>query len=295
MFARATANLTIAQFSWLRLSTDQLTSLMELLCTDRLASLRELGIAGSDVSGVRCLLFAEAISSLERVDLSCSHLTRMEGYNCLFKQMLVKSNLKELDLGHEDFTDGCGSKLFAKATNTLEILRLHGASFTAQQAKHFFKRMHEETWLKELHIQDSFYDPSLIHSKVFAGGLSKLKKIELNWSLQTETELILELLKRVSKQGEGSVVTEIDFGGMDLTELPADLLAATVNKMERAVLWHCTLTEEQTIGIFTAAASGSSSKYLDLRLWGFHPYLVSKSILNFLFFTSSSTVFVGVC
>ena len=141
--------------------------------------------------------------------------------------------------------------------------------------------MHEETCLKELHIQDSFYDPSLIHSKVFAGGLSKLKKIELNWSLQTETELILELLKRVSKQGEGSVVTEIDFGGMDLTELPADLLAATVNKMEQAVLWHCSLTEEQTIGIFTAAASGSSSKYLDLRLWGLHPNLVSESILIF--------------
>ena len=97
--------------------------------------------------------------------------------------MCSESNLKELDLGREDFRDGCGPELFAEAMNTLEILRLQDASFTKKQAKLFFKRMHEETCLKELYMQDSRYNPSLVDSKDFVGGLSKIQKLGLSLSL----------------------------------------------------------------------------------------------------------------
>ena len=72
--------------------------------------------------------------------------------------------------------------------------------------------MHEETCLKELYIQDSSYSPSLVSSKDFAGGLSKLQKLGLcGRHNHYRPDHIVELLKIVSKQGEGSVVTEIDF------------------------------------------------------------------------------------
>ena len=166
-------------------------------------------------------------------------------------------------------TKGCGPELFAEAMNTLEILRLQDASFTKKQAKLFFKRMHEETCLKELYMQKSKYNPSLVDSKDFVGGLSKIQKLGLSWCHRHEDtwpDHIEELLKIVSKQGEGSVVTEIDFNRMSFSYFPADLLAATVNKVERTILWGCHLEARQMFEIFAAAASGSSSKYLDFRV-----------------------------
>ena len=52
VFARATANLTVAQFSEAELQTDQLNSLMELISGDSVIDLRELGLANNDVSKV---------------------------------------------------------------------------------------------------------------------------------------------------------------------------------------------------------------------------------------------------
>ena len=58
VFARATANLTVAQFSEAELQTDQLNSLMKLISGDSLISLRELGLANNDVSKVDAICFA---------------------------------------------------------------------------------------------------------------------------------------------------------------------------------------------------------------------------------------------
>ena len=51
--------------------------------------------------------------------------------------------------------------------------------------------------------------------------------------------------------------------------MPATLLTTAVNRLERVVLRNTYLTDQQKVGIFTAAAASFRCCYLDLSQWGF--------------------------
>eukprot|EP00091_Calanus_sinicus_P009180 TRINITY_DN21614_c0_g1_i1.p1 TRINITY_DN21614_c0_g1~~TRINITY_DN21614_c0_g1_i1.p1 ORF type:complete len:166 (-),score=40.11 TRINITY_DN21614_c0_g1_i1:138-635(-) len=147
------------------------------------SNIKELGIANNDVSEINSEEFAKALIKLERLDLSGTNFGDLEQPSLFFKHMIESNKIKVLDLGFNSFGNNnnrsLDPKLFARALNKIENLRMTGVDISAEQAREFFKRMCVQTLIKELHFEDCKYDMSLVNPNFMASGLNKLTKLKM--------------------------------------------------------------------------------------------------------------------
>eukprot|EP00092_Neocalanus_flemingeri_P107008 GFUD01137328.1.p1 GENE.GFUD01137328.1~~GFUD01137328.1.p1 ORF type:complete len:540 (-),score=127.36 GFUD01137328.1:120-1739(-) len=264
LFAKALTKLETVQISDACLTSDQLEALVKYM--NKESNIKELGIANNDVSEIDPEEFAKAMNKLEKLDLSGTNLGDQERPNTFFKHMVAFTNLKVLDLGFNSFINNnnrsLNPKVFAKALNKIENLRMVGVDISDVQAQQLFKRMCVQTKIKELHFEDCKYDMSLINPNFLASGLNKLTKLKMaNSSINGP-----QCLEFFVRMAQFTKLQYLDFSFLDLCGVPTDILAEALNKVEKVILADCHMTEDQSTSLFKTVAISTNINYLDLSL-----------------------------
>merc|ERR1712059_51144 len=230
-----------------------------------------LGIANIDLSDVNHKLFADALASIERLDLSGTDVGEGQT-DLLFRRMITSTNIKVLDLGFTslgDINDNTNSVLFGRALSRVEQLRMIGASVTGGQMQQLFKRMClKDSKLKELFIEDVKFEESLVNPYFLAGGLNKLTKLSMA-DASISTEQVLELFSRISRFTH---LEYLDVSFLDLSAVPDFTLASAIHKVEKVIMADCCLADGQINAIFQPSNrlaqyfrfSGVKTTFLDL-------------------------------
>jgi Leucine-rich repeat (LRR) protein len=243
IFAKALTKLEIVQISEAFLTSDQLEALIKYM--NKESNIKQLGIANNDVSKMDSDEFAKALNKLEKLDLSGTNFGDQEQPSAFFKQMVASTNLKVLDLGFNSFGNNnnrfFNPKVFARALNKIENLRMVGVDISDVQAQEFFKRMCVQTQIKELHFEDCKYDMSLVNPNFMASGLNKLTKLKMANSSINGPQC-LELFLRMA---QFTKLQYLDLSFLDLCGVPTDILAEALNKVEKVILSDCHITEDQ--------------------------------------------------
>eukprot|EP00092_Neocalanus_flemingeri_P035207 GFUD01038311.1.p1 GENE.GFUD01038311.1~~GFUD01038311.1.p1 ORF type:complete len:532 (-),score=131.81 GFUD01038311.1:66-1661(-) len=264
LFGKALNKLETVQISDACLASDQLEALVKYM--NKESNIEELGIANNDVSEIDPEEFAKAMNKLEKLDLSGTNLGDQERPDTFFKHMVAFTNLKVLDLGFNSFINNnnrsLNPKVFAKALNKIENLRMVGVDISDVQAQQLFKRMCVQTKIKELHFEDCKYDMSLINPNFLASGLNKLTKLKMaNSSINGP-----QCLEFFVRMAQFTKLQYLDFSFLDLCGVPTDILAEALNKVEKVILADCHMTEDQSTSLFKTIAISTNINYLDLSL-----------------------------
>eukprot|EP00092_Neocalanus_flemingeri_P016560 GFUD01017920.1.p1 GENE.GFUD01017920.1~~GFUD01017920.1.p1 ORF type:complete len:534 (-),score=117.40 GFUD01017920.1:77-1678(-) len=258
LFAKALTKLQTVQISHAGLTSDQLEALVKYM--NKESKIVELGVAGNDVSEIDPEEFAKAMNKLEKLDLFETNLGDQERPNTFFEHMVDFTNLKDLALGFNNRS--LNPKVFAKALNKIEHLRMVGVDISDVQAQQFFKRMCVQTKIKELHFEDCKYDMSLINPNFLASGLNKLTKLKMaNSSINGP-----QCLEFFVRMAQFTKLQYLDFSFLDLCGVPTDILAEALNKVEKVILADCHMTEDQSTSLFKTVAISTNINYLELSL-----------------------------
>jgi len=264
LFGKALSNLEIVQISDACLTSDQLEALIKNM--NKESNIKHLGIANNDISEIDSEELGRALNKLEKLDLSGTNFGDLEHPSLFFKQMVESTELKILDLGFNSFGNNnnrsLDPKLFARALNKIENLRMIGVDISAVQAQEFFKRMCVQTRIKELHFEDCKYDMSLVNPNFMASGLNKLTKLKMANSSINGPQC-LELFLRMA---QFTKLQYLDLSFLDLCGIPTDILAEALNKVEKVIISDCHITEDQSVALFKTIAISTNISYLDLSL-----------------------------
>merc|ERR1711963_726198 len=99
----------------------------------------------------------------------------------------------------------------------------------------------------------------MVDPGILAKGLVKVKEVEMMWTM-LDTCHIVELAREMSK--EYCVLKHLQLNH-DLTEVPAEILATAINKLETAGILACNITQEQTNKIFTKMSTETNLKKIN--------------------------------
>jgi len=199
---------------------------------------------------------AKALANIK--DVTLTNLTRAQVLNIFI--MMSKETSKTIHLNtHTANLTHLASSVFCSAVARMQSLR---GSLSPDKMSSLMNMISITTNLTHLHLGQS--ELTQVPAGVLARGLVMVETVEMMWT-GVDTKQIIELCREISK--DHSVVKHLHLNH-DLSDVPADILATAVNKLETAGILTCEVTEEQTDKIFTEMSRRTNIKrinYNDLR------------------------------
>ena len=200
-------------------------------------------------------MLAKALVKIPRISLS-NIIQRQRQVMAFFKAMTkdyartIFLNTHTADLAH------LPSSVISEAAAKLQGLK---ASLSAGQVSSIMKMLSSTitTTMTSLHLGQS--DLTMVDPGVLARGLVRVEEVEMMWT-RLDTCHIVELVKEMSK--DYCVLKHLQLNH-DLTEVPADILAIAINKLETAGILACNITQEQTDKIFIKMSTETNLKKIN--------------------------------
>ena len=202
-------------------------------------------------------LLAEAVSTLEKVKLTCGLTT--EQSKAMFDHLAVKSNLKSLEIMCTDFSSVAVQTL-AMVVSQVEEADLYFSRLTIQQIRAIFNKATEEvSKLKVLNLR-LIKNLSQVDPDVMATAVNKLEKVGLSCASlnATQCSAIFGLAAGKSK------IKDLDISSNDLSSVNKHNMARAVNNMEKIDLRWTELTNQQCIQIIEYAEDEINLKVLKI-------------------------------
>ena len=206
-----------------------------------------------DVHHVPADMLAEGLVKIPHITLS--NITQkqvMAFFTAMTKDYArtIFLNTHTADLAH------LPSSVISEAAAKLQGLR---ASLSAGQVSSIMKMLSSTitTTMTSLHLGQS--DLTMVDPGVLARGLVRVEEVEMMWT-RLDTCHIVELVKEMSK--DYCVLKHLQLNH-DLTEVPADILAIAINKLETAGILACNITQEQTDKIFIKMSTETNLKKIN--------------------------------
>jgi len=204
--------------------------------------------------------------------LSTQQLTNVFTYILGAKNL----HLKDLDLLANNLSE-IPSELLAGAVVRLEKCKLRFCSLRTDQLNGLvtYIRRAENLQLKDLDL--SMNNLSEIPSGLLAGAVVRLQRCELRFcSLRTDQ---LNGLVTYIRRAENLQLKHLGLGWNILSEVPSDILADAVVRLEECYLDYCNLTTNQHNGLFTFIRKAKNLQLKHLGLAGNNLSEVPSDIL----------------
>jgi len=257
-------------------------------------SLIELNFRDINLKRIRVEVLSKAIAKLKKVGLNRTRLTR-DQLVAIFEGAIKSPSLTELNLRNNDlselseedvYVEGYTEDVYVRGyrlgyairASKLTKVDLSNTNLSTEQIEGIVKKVAFSTQLTELNLGgNDFRDVSV---GILFGHLRKaighLTKLSLNNSNLTTEQLTVIMkifftdrikigFEQIVSQIESVSLTDLSLGGNDLSEVPKEMLAKAITKLERVNLKGTSLTAQQLEVILEETVKSSSLVCLDLR------------------------------
>eukprot|EP00092_Neocalanus_flemingeri_P088871 GFUD01112346.1.p1 GENE.GFUD01112346.1~~GFUD01112346.1.p1 ORF type:complete len:486 (-),score=99.75 GFUD01112346.1:15-1472(-) len=206
-----------------------------------------------DVRDVPADVLGKALTNVE--DLTLADLTTSQILS-VFTMMSKTSKTLHLNLDTANLTT-LPTSLLCSAVSNLKSLTISEATLDQAKISGLMLSLSQGTNLSYLHLGES--DLRSVPAGLLARGLVRVETVEMMSTL-VDTRQIIELCKE--RVDNHSVIKNLHLRH-DLTDVPADILARAINKLETADILTCDVTEEQTLKIFTEMSQKTNMKSMN--------------------------------
>ena len=220
--------------------------------------LRRLNLSMCNFTDIPADLAAEALNSLEEVELDWSEMTKLQT-EALFSKMSKTTNLKKLSFTTDDLST-VNPTVFSQAINNLEDVSLSMVENSSIQIQEFFNQMSKKTNLRKLRIES--INISDTNPKVLSQSVSNLEHLILSQTHLT-TDQLSALLPALTCKTKCLILS-----GNDLSQVQPEIIGKSLAKIKSTNLSNCHVTKEQLEVLYEELSTfeGNCSKGLHFGL-----------------------------
>ena len=191
---------------------------------------------------------------MEDVNIWSTSLTKAQVID-LFEKMAGGTNLRSINIGANSLVSVPAQPL-ATALSKLEEVRIENTYLRPMQTEALFKKLFKKSRLQRLDINNN--NLSEINEEVFAVTINKVEEVNISHTMLSREQL-KELFKKMIEKTKLKILKLND---IDLSSVPANLLAEALNLLEEIEIAKCSLTIYQGIYLFSRMSEKSKIKKL---------------------------------
>jgi len=245
-----------------RLTPNQVQSIFQKIANCEDLKLTKLNISDNDFSSVPADVLGEAISRLESVDLTETHLTPDQAQS-IFDKIANYENLKltELDIPFNNLSLVPWWWL-VEAISRLKHIHLDCTDLTSYQVQSIFHKIEICENLKLTQLGISYNDLSSVPADVLAEAISRLEYICL-FSTELTPDQTQSIFHKIANC-ENLKLTDLGIADNDLSSVPADVLVKAISRLEIVDLKETHLTPYHSLLLIHKIAICESLKLTEL-------------------------------
>ena len=196
------------------LTPQQLTSLCQQMKNS--GHMKSLHLERMDISSVEPKLLADAVSTLEEVNLTLTELTARQ-VNDIFLGLQTNTRMKSLNLTQNDLST-VDPNILGDTVSRISKVDLGQTRLTTQQATSVCSAQKENTALTSLNLR--FNNLSSVNPTILSEAVSTLSKVDLSFC-QLNTHQVLSLCAVLKSETE---LTRLDLTGNNLVLVLKEVL-----------------------------------------------------------------------
>lgn len=197
---------------------------------------------------------SSTLNKMEDVNIWSTSLTKAQVID-LFEKMAGGTNLRSINIGANSLVSVPAQPL-ATALSKLEEVRIENTYLRPMQTEALFKKLFKKSRLQRLDINNN--NLSEINEEVFAVTINKVEEVNISHTMLSREQL-KELFKKMIEKTKLKILKLND---IDLSSVPANLLAEALNLLEEIEIAKCSLTIYQGIYLFSRMSEKSKIKKL---------------------------------
>jgi len=230
------------------LTTEQCVALLKAILSSDTLTILSLNVY---LSKVPPELLANSISRLQDVNLRFTALTT-DQLVALLKASLSSTTLTNVSLEGAKLSE-VPAELLANSISRLQVVNLSCTKLTTEQCVALLKASISSTSLTNVNLYGA--NLSKVPAELLANSISRLQDVNLHLTYLT-TEQCIALLKASLSS---TTLTNVDLGFVDLSEVPAELLANSISRLQEVYLCATNPTTEQCAALLNAIRSSSKT------------------------------------
>jgi len=263
ILASAVSHLHIVNLGHTDLTTEQCVALLKASLSS--TTLTNLNLEEVNLSKVPAELLANSISRLQVVDLWDTHLTT-EQCVAVLKASLSSATLTNLNLKYVNLSK-VPAELLANSISRLEVVNLGHSDavilrythLTTEQCVALLKASLSSTTLTNVNF--GRVNLSKVPAELLANSISRLQDIDLS-STELTTEQCVALLKASLSS---TTLTNVNLAVVNLSKVPAELLANSISRLQDVELFGTDLTTEQCVALLKSSLSSATLTNVNLK------------------------------
>ena len=196
------------------------------------------------------------LNRMEDVNVWSTGLTKSQVID-LFEKMSAETNLRSLNIGANTLISVPANTL-GTALSKLTDIRVDTTYLRPMQTDSFFNQLTKKTLLKRLDMNNN--NLSEVNEEVFSMNINKVQEVDLS-----QTKLTKEQLKELFKKMiEKTNLRMLKINDVDLSSVPANILAEALNLVQEIEISKCSLTIYQGIYLFSKMAEKTKIEKLKI-------------------------------
>ena len=249
------------------LSSDQTSAVLQRIAVSQDIKLVKLSIWSNDMATVPSDTLSRAAEKLEDLSLFITNLTT-DQVNGLLSRIVESGQLKlkSLDICDNDLSS-VSTQVLVDAISRLEGINLYNTKLTQDQLEGITKTVAECEVLKLNNIDLRYNNLSSLAPDILSLSAVRLKRISLEESQMTLDQSVALLTRISDSPDENLNLKQLEMGKNDLSQVPRDLIAQSILRLEDVSLKESQLTAEQIKSIFLAISDSKELRLssIDLR------------------------------
>ena len=241
----AVGRLKTVNLKFTSLSTDQCTQVLNTSLTS--TTLVDLNLARNNLSGVPANILGMAVGRLKTVNLE---YTRLSTDQCtqVLNTSITSTTLADLNLAENNLF-GVLAELLATAVGHLQTVNLKDTLLSTVQCTKILETIPSSTTLADLNL--AVNNLSGVPADILAMAVGRLKNVDFRRT-QLTTNQCVEVLHAITSS---ATLTDLDFWRINLSGVPADILALAVSRLKTVNLSNTRLTTDQCVKVLDAIPS----------------------------------------
>jgi len=245
LLANAVSHLKTVNLLHSLLTNEQCIQLLEVSLSSR--NLVDVSLANVNLSGVPADLLARAVSRLQAVNLCSTRLTTEQCVQVL-EVSLSSRSLVDVNLANVNLS-GVPSDLLSGAVSRLQIVNLCYTHCTTEQCIQVLEASLSSRSLVDVNLAN--VNLSGVPADLLARAVSRLKTVNLYFTHLTIKQCIQVLEVSLFSRS----LVDLNLADVNLSGVPADIIARKVSHLQTVNLWNTELTTEQCIQVLEASLS----------------------------------------
>jgi len=240
LLSKAVCHLQTVNLRYTALTTEQCIEVLEVSLSSR--SLVSINLVYVNLSGVPSDILARAVSRLQTAELSCTNLTTGQCIQVL-EASLSSRSLLGISLARVKLRE-VPHELLANAVSHLQIVNLRSSDLTTEQCIQVLEASLSSRSLVDVILED--VNLNEVSSNLLARAVSRLQTVNLTDTSLTTEQCIQVLEASLSSRS----LVNVNLFGVNLSEVPSDLLTRAVFHLQTVYLSGTNLTTKQWIQVW---------------------------------------------